>query len=304
LYPEEIEVPSMKNSGVMNTSWYDYPEWFEIGFQNETKKEADFFEAAFKRWCKFPVRRVLEPACGSGRLVVEMARRGYDVTGFDLSEPSLDYLRRELKHRKLKAHVLKADMTKFRFPKRFDSASCTFNSFRILTTESTARSHLQSVAAALRPGGLFFLGLHLAPPGIEPLGMERWVGQRGRTHVTTTLRVIASNPRQRVERLKINLLVRQFSRNGHSTNGKSNGQKEKNGKLSAADATITRLQDEFDYRLYTAPQILKLFKSVPQFELLETFDFWYDMNDPQKLDDDACDTLFVLRRRGATGKAK
>ncbi|HTQ38462.1 MAG TPA: class I SAM-dependent methyltransferase [Pirellulales bacterium] len=289
----------MKKSDLLCTSWYDYPEWFEIGFDNETKKEADFFEKAFKRWCKFPVRRVLEPACGSGRLVVEMARRGFDVTGFDLSQPSLDYLSRKLRQRHLKATVLNADMTKFRFAKRFDGAFCTFNSFRILTTEAAARSHLQSVAAALRPGGLFFLGLHLAPPDAEPLGMERWVGQRGRTHVTTTLRVVDSKPKQRVERLRINLLVRQFSGNGHAhvkSNGKSTARKKDVGKRNSRLATITRLRDEFDYRLYTAAQILKLFKSVPQFELVEVFDFWYEMDEPQKLDNDACDSLFVLRR--------
>ncbi|HZZ27769.1 MAG TPA: class I SAM-dependent methyltransferase [Pirellulales bacterium] len=291
----------MKKNDILCTSWFDYPQWFEIGFENETKKEADFFEKAFDRWCKFPVRKLLEPACGSGRIVVEMARRGYDVTGFDLSQPSLDLLRQKLKRRKLKAHVLKADMTNFRFPKRFDAACCTFNSFRILTTETAARSHLQSVGAALRPGGLFFLGLHLAPPDAEPLGMERWVGQRGRTHVTSTLRVIASDEKRRVERLRINLLVRQYGRNGNGqdhphTNGKSNGGK-KNRTINGTPATITRLRDEFDYRLYTAAQIRRLFKSVRQLELVEVFDFWYDMSEPQKLDNELCDALFVLRRR-------
>ncbi len=214
----------MSNNGVKVESWYDHPEWFEIGFQDVTKQEADFFENAFQRWCQFPVRRLLEPACGSGRLVVEMARRGYDVTGFDLSQPSIDYLKRELKRRKLKAKALLADMTKFRLPKRFDSAFCTYNSFRVLTTETAARSFLQSTASAVRPGGLFFLGLHLAPPGIEPYCVERWTGQRGRTKVTTTLSIVGSDTKRRVERLRINVLVREFRRNGNSSrNGHPNG---------------------------------------------------------------------------------
>jgi len=289
----------MKNSGVQIESWFDHPEWFEIGFQDVTKQEADFFETAFKRWCKFPVRRLLEPACGSGRLVVEMARRGYDVTGFDLSEPSLVYLRRELKRRRLRAKVLNADMTKFRLPKRFDGAFCTYNSFRVLTTETAARSFLQSTAAAVRPGGLFFLGLHLAPPDIDPLGIERWTGERGRTKVTTTLRIVASDAKRRVERLRINVLVREFGRNG---NGKetSNGKaaRTKLGRSQNESAVkVQRLRDEFDYRLYTAAQIRRLFKSVPQWELVNVFDFWYKIDEPQKLDNDLVDALFVLRRR-------
>jgi SAM-dependent methyltransferase len=272
----------MKKSGVKVESWFDHPEWFEIGFQDVTNQEADFFEEAFKRWCKFPVRRLLEPACGSGRLVVEMARRGFDVTGFDLSEPSLEYLRGELKRRKLKAKVQKADMTRFRLPKRFDGAFCTYNSFRVLTTEAAARSFLQSMAGAVRPGGIFFLGLHLAPPGIEPLGIERWVGERGRTHVTTTLRIVGSDAKRRVERLRINLLVRQFSRNGNG---------------HAKTPAVQRLRDEFDYRLYTAAQIRRLFKGVPEWELVDVFDFWYQIDEPQKLDNELMDALFVLRRR-------
>ncbi|HEY2827459.1 MAG TPA: class I SAM-dependent methyltransferase [Pirellulales bacterium] len=301
----------MKNNGVQIESWFDHPEWFEIGFQDVTKQEADFFEKAFKRWCKFPVKRLLEPACGSGRLVVEMARRGYDLTGFDLSQPSVDYLRRELKRRKLKGTAYKADMTRYRVPKKFDSAFCTYNSFRVLTTEIAARSFLQSTAAAVRPGGLFFLGLHLAPPGIEPYCVERWTGERGRTKVTTTLRIVASDSKRRVERLRINVLVREFGSNSngkHRANGKPSGNGQAKGakkagavKLESAkleSATkVQRLRDEFDYRLYTAAQIKQLFKSVPQWELVEVFDFWYKIDEPQKLDNDLVDALFVLRRR-------
>jgi len=177
-------------------------------------------------------------------------------------------------------------------PGRFDGAFCTYNSFRVLTTEAAARSHLQSVAAAVRTGGLYFLGLHLAPPDVDPMGMERWVGLRGRTQVTTTLRVIASDAKRRVERLRINLLVRQFNR---SLNGKSNGNS--NGHGRAKEVALQRLRDEFDYRLYTAAQIRRLFNSVPQWELVDVFDFWYLIDEPQKLDNELLDALFVLRRK-------
>jgi SAM-dependent methyltransferase len=222
------------------------------------------------------------------------------LTGFDLSEPSVDYLRRELKRRKLKGTAYKADMTRFRVPKKFDSAFCTYNSFRVLTTEIAARSFLQSTAAAVRPGGLFFLGLHLAPPGIEPYCIERWTGERGRTKVTTTLKIVASDRKRRVERLRINVLVREFGRNSngkHLTNGHAKRAKKKGDSKVPETVKVQRLRDEFDYRLYTAAQIQQLFKSVPQWELVEVFDFWYKIDEPQKLDNDLVDALFVLRRR-------
>jgi SAM-dependent methyltransferase len=284
----------MKNQEVEVTSWYDRPEWFEIGFHNETKKEADFFEAAFKKYCSFPVKRLLEPACGSGRIVTEMAARGYDVTGFDLSEPSLEFLRARLKKLRLKATVLNADMTKFKLPGKFDSAFCTYNSFRVLTTETAASSHLKCVADAVRSGGLYFLGMHLAPPGCDPTCIERWTGQRDNTHVTTTLRIVDYDLKARTERLRISLLVREFERNGKASNGAS-----RNGKmlLSKRPAKVYRLRDEFDYRTYTAAQIKKLIASIGKWDMIDVFDFWYELDEPQELDDDQVDTLFVLQRR-------
>jgi ubiquinone/menaquinone biosynthesis C-methylase UbiE len=289
-------------------SWYDHPEWFEIGFEKDTVREADFFEKAFERWCPFQVNRFFEPACGSGRIVVEMAKRGYEVGGFDLSEPSLEYLRNRLRREKLKGEVFKADMSNFQIKGKWDAASCTFNSIRHLTTEEQAHGQLECVAKALRSGGLYFLGLHLAPPDCEPLCVEKWIGERGNTRVTTTLRVTQSSRKTRLERLRISVLVREFAKSSNRklSNGKHANGKMANGKpdqyaakprLSGPSEIVGRMVDEFDYRMYTAAQIRSLIASVPELEILDTFDFWYDINDSQKLDNEAIDVLFVLRKR-------
>ena len=69
--------------------WYDHPEYYDLSLRDETPLEARFVGAACRKYCEFPVRRLVEPACGSGRLVVELAARGYDVTGIDLNEKAL-----------------------------------------------------------------------------------------------------------------------------------------------------------------------------------------------------------------------
>ena len=293
--------------------WFDHPEWYEIGFDDMTEKEADFFQAAFRKYCPFHVRRVLEPGCGSGRLIREMAHRGYEMTGFDLSQPSLDYLNRELKKQKLKATTHVANMADFKFTGKFDAAYCPINSFRHLTTEADSRSHLQCIANSLRKGGIYILGLHMAPPGCDPYCIERWYGRRGNIHVGTTLRVTASNLKERVERIRISVLVRELAsgensssgkhaaaKNGASKNGvakKSSASKNGVASVTAKSRVIGRLRDEFDYRLYSAAQIKQLFNSVPELELLEVYDFWYDLTDPQKLDNELSDAVFILQRR-------
>jgi len=261
-------------SGLIRASWYDFPQYYDLAFRSETRPEADFIEAACQKYCDFLICRLLEPACGSGRLVVEMASRGYRVTGLDLSRTALDYLRSKLKRRGLHARLLRADMSAFRLPCRFDAAYNTFDSFRHLLDQRQARSHLKCVAHCLRPGGIYILGFHLLPPDASPHCIERWTARRGRLQVTVTLRVVATNRRLRREQIRIIMLVRSGRR-------------------------VFRICDEFPLRIYTASQFLELLASVPELQLCDVYDFWYEIDRPLRLNDRMSDTVFILKRRAA-----
>jgi SAM-dependent methyltransferase len=252
--------------------WYDHPEYYDLSLRDETQQEATFVEAACRKYCDFPLRRLVEPACGSGRLVVELAARGYQVTGLDVNEKALDFLRKQLKRRKLQAEVLRADMTDFNLPQPADAAVCLLNSFRHLLTEAAAKRHLETVARHLRPGGIYILGLHLVPPDADDDAIERWRTIQGKTQISTDLRVTACDRRRRVESLQVSLRVHR-------------GEK------------VWRFRGKFDLRLYTALQFRKLLASVPAFELCDVYDFWYEIDEPLKLDNEISDTVFILRKR-------
>ena len=256
---------------ILQASWYDYPRYYDIAFRSETRLESDFFEAAFKKYCPFHVRRVLEPACGTGRLVAEMARRGYRMTGLDLNEPSLEFLRQRLARQGRRASVLCADMADFRLPGPIDAAFCTFDGFRHLLDEQSARNHLQCVADHLRPGGIYILGFHLLPLDADEECTERWTERQRRTQVTVTLRVLETDRRRRIERLRVSLLAR-------------TGEKE------------VRLRHDFPFRMYTAAQFRRLLRSVPAFELCDVYDFWYEIDQTFPFDDELADAVFVLRK--------
>lgn len=251
---------------------YDYPQYWDLAFRSETKLEADFIEDACEKYCAFPVKRLLEPGCGGGRLVVEMAARGYDMTGFDLSEPSIRYLTKRLARRKLAGHAIVADMTSFVPRRKFDAAFCTFNTFRHLTSEEAARQHLECVANSLRAGGIYILGFHLLPPDADEECIERWSATHGKTKVTMTLRVLDCDRSQRFETIRFSLRVRSSNRD-------------------------LKLQSDYKYRIYTAAQIQRLLFSVPQFELCDVYDFWYDIEEPLQLSNELGDAVFVLRKR-------
>ena len=187
---------------------YDYPQYYDIAFQAYTQKEADFIDAACRKYCPFIARRLVEPACGTGRLITELAARGYRMIGFDLSEPALSYLRRRLARRRLHAETFQAETSNFRLARPVDAAYCTFNTFRHLLTEQAARGHLKCIADSLRPGGIYILGLHLFPLEGKEDNVSHWTEQRRGTKVTTTLRSLRIHLRSRIENLRVCLLVR------------------------------------------------------------------------------------------------
>ncbi|NNE01138.1 MAG: class I SAM-dependent methyltransferase [Pirellulaceae bacterium] len=242
-------------------------------FRDETAMEVDFFEEAFNRFATGDVRRVLEPGCGSGRLVVAMAERGYDVTGLDLSQPMLQYLRRRLKRRGLNAATVLGDMTEMQFDRKFDAAFCTFNTFRHLMSDADAIKHLRCVAEHLRKGGLYILGFHCIPLDADEDCIERWKASSGGTKVSATLRVLDFDRASRQEVLRVS--IKATKRNGK----------------------IERIRTDFPLRLYTHDQAEALLNQVAdQFEIASLYDFGYDIHWPVELDEDLADAVFVLRR--------
>ena len=261
----------MGRSRVLLANSYDYPQYYDIAFQAYTLREADFIEAACRKYCPFDARRLLEPACGSGRLVTELAARGYQMTGFDLSRPALSYLRRRLTRRRLHAETFEGEMSDFRLGQSVDAAYCTVSTFRHLLTEQAARSHLECIAESLRSGGIYVLGLHLLPLDSDGEDVWNWTEQRRKTKVTVTLRMLHIDLRRRIENVRISILVRRGSKK-------------------------RRLRHEFQSRTYTARQFRRLLDSVRLLELCDVYDFRYDVTRPLAPNDEMAYTVFVLRR--------
>ena len=261
----------MRRSRILVGNWYDYPQYCDIAFQAYTQREADFIEAACRKYCRFDVRRFLEPACGSGRLLTGLAARSYQVTGFDISQPALSYLRRRLTRRRLRAETFEAEMSDFRLGRPVDAAYCTISTFRHLLTEQAARSHLECIAGSLRPGGIYVLGLHLLPFGADKEDSDCWTQRRCETKVTVTVRLLRTDRRRRIEDVQVCLVARGRSKE-------------------------LRLQHAFQLRTYTPRQFRRLLDSVPSLELCDVYDFRYDIEQPSALNDETAYTVFILRR--------
>ena len=191
--------------------WYDTPLYYDIIFDADTPKEGAFLDALHERYGRGgKSRQMLEPACGSGRLVLEMARRGWKVSGFDGNARMLEFAEERLMHQGLKARLWDDWMQSFELPRvqTFDFAHCLVSTFKYLLTEKDAVACLQRVAAVLKPGGIFALGVHLTDYANTSEDHERWVAERDGIHVTCNTHTWPADRRKRLEDIRTRLTIR------------------------------------------------------------------------------------------------
>jgi len=100
---------------------------------------------------------VLELACGTGRVLLPLARAGIEVTGLDLSPHMLAMARRKLAREeqdvRARVRLVEGDMRDFALDDRFALILIPFRSFHALLERSDQKRCLQCCAAHLKPGG-------------------------------------------------------------------------------------------------------------------------------------------------------
>jgi SAM-dependent methyltransferase len=118
-----------------------------------TRADADFIE---KNLAVAPGARVLDLPCGPGRLTLELARRGYRMTGVDISSDSLEYARAEASAEGLAVDWRLSDMRDLLWRDEYDAAFCAGNSFGYFDDAGNA-DYLAAAARVLKPGARFLL---------------------------------------------------------------------------------------------------------------------------------------------------
>src|SRR4030065_1720703 len=121
-----------------------------------------------------PGSAVEDLGCGRGRHAVPLARRGYVVTGVDLSAKMLDIARARARREGVIVEWVREDMRLFRRPDAFYFGLSLFTSFGFFSDEENQRV-LDNVAVSLREGGTLLLDLRNSGKGLSRL--ENW-GQR------------------------------------------------------------------------------------------------------------------------------
>ncbi|MFY9551308.1 MAG: methyltransferase domain-containing protein [Thermoanaerobaculia bacterium] len=111
--------------------------------------------------------RVLDVACGAGRLALPLAERGCAMSGVDISDEFLHAAGRAGAERGLPLDLRRADMRALPWESTFDAVFCFGNSFGFLD-DAGHTAFLGAVARALVPGGRFALDYGQAAESVLP----------------------------------------------------------------------------------------------------------------------------------------
>ncbi len=133
---------------------YDYLRVYPHRNDEEARRQVDFL---VDNMDIPPSCKVLDLGCGDGRHSLELARRGYLVTGLDLSEELLERARSRTAEEGLDITFIQSDMRDPPGVSAFDLVVNFFTSFGYFQEDRENARVLDAIARSLRPGGRFLM---------------------------------------------------------------------------------------------------------------------------------------------------
>lgn len=172
---------------------YDYPDYYEVPFSfRDIPHEVNVFEQCIKLFSRIPVHRVLELACGPAPHMAELISRGYEYIGIDLNERMLDYARTKASRAGISPTLLNKNIVRFTLEQPVDFAFILLGSLYV-ADDNELSDHLNSVATALSPGGLYLLDWCLQfDRSLE--ASDSWVNEKDGLRIETSFSLRPIDP--------------------------------------------------------------------------------------------------------------
>lgn len=121
---------------------------------------ADYIESLFVKFGAKKPELVLDMACGTGNLTLELAKRGYDMIGIDMSPDMLSCAMEKSAERGISPLWVCQDMRAIELYGTMDAILCTMDSLNYIESASDMTLVFQLVRNYLNPGGLFIFDIN------------------------------------------------------------------------------------------------------------------------------------------------
>jgi SAM-dependent methyltransferase len=158
------------------------PDWYRSGFPPETAQMpwADKTEAEVDRAIGMlrmeGGERILDLACGIGRHSLELARRGFEVVGLDISEELLEMARRDAEAQSLEISFVEADLRQLDYEEEFDVVlSLNDGAIGYFETDEENYRTFEVVSKGLRSGGGHLMQLPNVLHAEKHLPNRHWI---------------------------------------------------------------------------------------------------------------------------------
>lgn len=141
-------------------AWFDSPFYHKLYFEHNENKARALVRSLLDFLQPDPGSLLVDIGCGRGRHSRLLAEHGYDVTGTDLSFPSIEYAK-QFESEKL--HFFQHDMRLPMWINYFDLAFNFYTSFGYFATRREHDNAVGSIMKSLKPGGMVlfdFLNVH------------------------------------------------------------------------------------------------------------------------------------------------
>lgn len=127
---------------------------------------------------------ILDAGCGPGRISVELASRGMNVTGVDLMQSELDAAAESAEAEGVNLELVRADLRTYKADKQFDCVINLYTSFGYCDTIEEDVLILQNIYASLKDGGWFILENISRETAILYFTEGEWFERAGKTVLT------------------------------------------------------------------------------------------------------------------------
>jgi len=115
----------------------------------------------YRNYAELSGGKILELACGSGRMLLPLAEEGYELTGVDSSEKMLEMAHQRLQEKGLLSHcqLIKQDIRTLQLGQKYRLAFIALGSFGHITTRRDQQSTLAAIRAHLSPGATLIIDI-------------------------------------------------------------------------------------------------------------------------------------------------
>ncbi|ACB84635.1 class I SAM-dependent methyltransferase [Natranaerobius thermophilus] len=257
---------------------YNLPKYYDIAFSWDLSEEIYFLLDVFKKNVPFEVNNVLEPACGTGRYLIELPKyKNFSkIVGYDLNPEMVEYSNDKIKDKRLQeiASVAKDDMITAKFSEQFDLAINMINSIGYITKDEDILQHFRNTGECVKKDGLYIVQLNCAYSSFEKPMFVEWEMQSQGTKVKM-----------------------KWTINSEDRKNKLSYQSSKMEVIDIDKDKKFKIEDEHVMRLWLFEDLKNLFQKSGLFKLISIYDKEFkEVNMTKEINGEMGNLYFVLKR--------